>query len=148
MNEPEVDAQKNIYTKELPLPVQRHLAKRGHHLNFFVRSAEKLITDEIFRHLTSQNISRLLVPDINERFFKEVLERHHGLFSEHGAIMKALKHPKCDLSFAKKFVANSRITIRDLNSIRNSTRANRNVKYYIKRTKFKNEILTEQYKKK
>ncbi|MCP4687238.1 MAG: hypothetical protein GY859_04250 [Desulfobacterales bacterium] len=127
---PDEQDQKDIYIKELPLPVQRHLAKRGRHLNFFVRSNEDPILNELHRHLTSSNIARLMVNDINKRLMSEILLRRE-LFTDHGARMKALKHPNCNTRFARIYA--KMVSDNDRRSIAMYSMANHNVRNYIRK---------------
>ncbi len=130
VKKPSDQDQKDIYIKELPLPVQRHLAKRGRHLSFFVRSNEDPILNELHRHLTTSNISRLLVNDINKRLMSEILLRRE-LFTDHGVRMKALKHPNCTTRFARNYA--KMISDNDRRTIAMHTMANHNVRNFIKK---------------
>jgi len=88
------------YMHELPLAVQRKLAREGHHIEYFVIHNNPFIASEANRYINTGNIDRFLAyPNINGTLMNMLLRREE-LFRKRSTVYAAMAHRKCTREFA------------------------------------------------
>lgn len=87
---------------ELPLPVQRHLAREGAYLLLFACHPNNLIAREVVHYLHRENLGRFLaLPELNRQMLEEALRRI-DLAGRSELVLRVLTHPKCPMVFASR----------------------------------------------
>lgn len=115
---------------ELPLAVQRKLARDGHYPKFFCTSSNNAIADEVNRHINYNNIGRFAsITAINGPLFNKVLHRD-GLFTLNSVIIAALCNPKCNMEFATRYA--SKLNRADLQKLANNPNVKTDIRNYVK----------------
>jgi hypothetical protein len=88
------------FMHELPLAIQRKLAREGHHIEYFIIHTNPFIASEVNRYINSSNIDRFLVfQNINGTLMKMLLRRKE-LFAKKSTVYAAMSHRKCTREFA------------------------------------------------
>lgn len=95
---------------KLPLTLQRRLAAEKPYLNWFVTHPDPRIATETLRHITLANVERVLrLPEINGVVMSQLMKKPE-LFTRSGPLIAALNNPKCDLSFANRYLTTMSLT--------------------------------------
>jgi hypothetical protein len=114
---------------ELPLAVQRKLARSGEYLEFFCSSTNNFVAGEVYRYVHHNNIEHFLhIIGINETLLSKLLHKT-SLFIKRSAIYAALCHPKCNVEFASRYAA--KLSYAQQKNIGCNPNANSGVKNYI-----------------
>jgi hypothetical protein len=115
---------------ELPLAVQRKLAREGHHIEYFVIHSNPFIASEANRYINTGNIDRFLAyPNINGTLMKMLLRRGE-LFGKKSTVYAAIAHRKCTRKFAMNHY--HQLTPEELKSLANNRDINPSVREFIK----------------
>ena len=97
---PEASAPSPATLNQLPLPLQRHLAREGCYPTHFACHPNPLIAREVVHYLHAENIGRFLdLPELNRQMLEDALRRI-DLGGRRDRILQALIHPKCPMIFA------------------------------------------------
>jgi hypothetical protein len=91
--------------KRLPLTLQRRLAGDPRYLMWFVTHPDPRIAGETLRHVGLENVEPVLrLREVNGTVFHSLLKKNE-LFTRSQTLLTALNHPKCDQTFAGRYVA-------------------------------------------
>ncbi len=124
---------------ELPMAVQRKLARDGHYPEFFCTSTNQPIADEVIRYINYNNIGKFVsITVINGTLFNKLLRRDE-LFRLSGVIIAALCNPKCNVEFATRHM--SKLNRADMQRLAYNPNLNPAIRNYIK-NKLKEQKLT------
>jgi hypothetical protein len=116
--------------RELPLAIQRKLAREGHHIEYFVIHNNNFIAIEANRYINTGNIDRFLAyPNINGTLMKMLLHRGE-LFGKKSTVYAAIAHRKCTREFAMNYY--HQLTGEDLKSLAKNLDINPSVREFIK----------------
>lgn len=116
--------------RELPLAIQRKLAREGHHIEYFVIHNNNFIASEANRYINTGNIDRFLAyPNINGTLMKMLLYRGE-LFGKKSTLYAAIAHRKCTREFAMNHY--HQLTGEELKSLANNLDINLAVREFIK----------------
>jgi hypothetical protein len=89
----------------LPLPIQRHLARKGHRAEVFACHEHNLIAREVVHHVHRDRLDQFLTLDgLNRTFFEEVL-RGLELGDRRDLIVPVLCHNRCPIFFVGRYLA-------------------------------------------
>lgn len=115
---------------ELPLAIQRKLAREGHHIVYFVIHNNHLIASEVNRYIYPGNIDRFLVfQNINVTLMNMLLRREE-LFKNKATVYAAIAHRKCTREFAMNHYR--QLTDEELETLANNRDINPSVREFIK----------------
>jgi hypothetical protein len=115
---------------ELPLAIQRKLAREGHHIEYFVIHSNNFIASEANRYINTGNIDRFLAyPNINGTLMKMLLHRGE-LFGKKSTLYAAIAHRKCTHEFAMNHY--QQLTGEERQSLANNIDINPTVREFIK----------------
>jgi len=115
---------------ELPLAIQRKLAREGYHIEYFVIHNNPNIASEANRYIITGNIDRFLAyPNINGTLMKMILRREE-LFGKKSTLYAATAHRKCTLEFAMSHYHH--LSLKDLKSLVDNPDINPSVREFIK----------------
>jgi hypothetical protein len=115
---------------ELPLAIQRKLAREGHHIEYFVIHNNAFIASEVNRYIYPGNIDRFLVfQNINVTLMNMLLRREE-LFGKNSTVYAAMTHSKCTREFAMNHYR--QLTPEQLRSLANNRDINPSVREFIK----------------
>jgi hypothetical protein len=115
---------------ELPLAIQRKLAREGHHIEYFIIHNNPFIASEVNRYINSSNIDRFLVyQNINGMLMKMLLRREE-LFAKKSTVFAAMAHRKSTHEFAMNHYL--QLTPEELNLLANNRDINPSVREFIK----------------
>lgn len=89
----------------MPLPLQRQLAGQSHYFGRFTGARDKRIAMETMRHVTVNNVAKVLTKhDVNEYLFRTLLTESR-FFSRPQNVRLALLNVKCTPAWAQKQLA-------------------------------------------
>ncbi len=115
---------------ELPLAVQRKLAREGHHIEYFVIHNNPFIASEASRYINTGNIDHFLTyPNINATLMNMLLHRRE-LFGNKSTIYAAIVHRKCTREFAMNHY--KQLTPEEVKSLAINRDINPSVREFIK----------------
>jgi hypothetical protein len=115
---------------ELPLAIQRKLAREGHHIEYFIIHPNNFIAYETNRYINSSNIDRFLAyQNINGTLMKIILRRDE-LFGKKSTVYAAMAHRKCTHEFGMNHYL--QLTPEELNLLANNRDINPSVREFIK----------------
>jgi len=101
-NDPSTQIPKGL--ESLGLAVQRHLARDGCHIDFFVLHPDDRIALETLPFIRLGNLQGwMYFRKINGKLFREILKRRE-FFGNSRTILLALNHPKCTPEFAAQYL--------------------------------------------
>lgn len=116
--------------RELPLAIQRKLAREGHHIEYFVIHNNNFIAKEANRYINTGNIDRFLAyPNINGTLMNMLLRRGE-LFVKKSTVYAAMVHRKCTREFAMNHY--HRLPSEELKSLANNLYINSSVREFTK----------------
>ncbi len=118
------------FMHELPLAIQRKLAREGHHIEYFVIHTNPFIASEVNRYINPYNIDRLLAyQNINGTLMKIILRRDE-LFAKKSTVYAAMAHRKCTREFAMTHYL--QLIPEELKSLANNRDINPSVREFIR----------------